>query len=63
MASGNESKSHIAALCRVRSSIGKAPIQVSGGDRGKVTPVPIPNTAVKLVSADGTDRVTDWESR
>ena len=25
----------------------------SGGDGGKVTPVPIPNTEVKLPSADG----------
>ena len=27
------------------------------------TPVPIPNTEVKLVSADGTALVTEWESR
>ena|SRR5690554_2699173 len=26
-------------------------------------PVPIPNTAVKPLSADGTGRVTGWESR
>ena len=29
----------------------------------KVTPVPIPNTKVKLQCADGTARVTLWESR
>ena len=34
------------------------------GDYGmKVTPVPIPNTKVKLQCADGTARVTLWESR
>src|SRR5213596_1300141 len=36
---------------------------VSGGDSGGVTPVPIPNTAVKPSSADGTARVAWWESR
>ena len=34
-----------------------------GGDSGGVTPVPIPNTEVKLSSADGTTWVTVWESR
>ena len=34
-----------------------------GGLSGEATPVPIPNTAVKLSSADGTARVTLWESR
>ena len=34
-----------------------------GGDSEEVTPVPIPNTEVKLFSADGTARVTVWESR
>ena len=29
----------------------------------KVTPVPIPNTKVKLQCADGTARVTLWESK
>lgn len=29
----------------------------------KVTPVPIPNTMVKLQRADGTARATVWESR
>ena len=36
---------------------------VSGGHGGGVTPVPIPNTAVKPVSADGTWGVAPWESR
>ena len=34
-----------------------------GGFSGKVTPVPIPNTEVKLTSADGTAWVTVWESK
>ena len=29
----------------------------------KVTPVPIPNTKVKLLEADGTARAAVWESR
>jgi hypothetical protein len=35
----------------------------SGDFVGRVTPVPIPNTEVKPVGADGTARVTAWESR
>ena len=34
-----------------------------GDDSGKCTPVPIPNTEVKLARADGTNLVRDWESR
>jgi hypothetical protein len=34
-----------------------------GGDSKGETPVPIPNTEVKPFSADGTARVTVWESR
>ena len=34
-----------------------------GGDSEEVTPVPIPNTEVKLFSANGTAWVTVWESR
>ena len=34
-----------------------------GGDSEEVTPVPIPNTEVKVFSADGTARETEWESR
>ena len=35
----------------------------SGGDGGMVTPVPISNTVVKLLSADDTWREAAWESR
>ena len=35
----------------------------SGNYGMKVTPVPIPNTKVKLQCADGTAGVTLWESR
>ena len=34
-----------------------------GGYSEEATPVPIPNTVVKLLSPDGTARVTTWESR
>ena len=37
--------------------------KVSGGNDGEDTPVPIPNTEVKLSSADDTWVVTPWESR
>jgi hypothetical protein len=36
---------------------------VFGGDSDRVTPVPIPNTEVKPVSADGTWVDSPWESR
>ena len=36
---------------------------IFGGHSGEVPPVPIPNTEVKLSSADGTARATVWESR
>ena len=35
----------------------------SGNDSERDTPVPIPNTEVKPLSADGTWVVTPWESR
>ncbi len=35
----------------------------SGDNDVKDTPVPIPNTKVKLYSADGTARETVWKSR
>ena len=38
-------------------------IKFFGGDSKEVTPVPIPNTEVKLFSADGTAREAEWESR
>ena len=34
-----------------------------GGNCEEETPVPIPNTEVKLFSADGTAREAEWESR
>lgn len=37
--------------------------RLSGGSSGEATPVPIPNTAVKLPSPDGTALATVWESR
>ena len=37
--------------------------QFPGGHRGRVTPVPIPNTVVKPATADGTACVGVWESR
>ena len=38
-------------------------IQVSGGNNEKDTPVPIPNTEVKLLSADDTWLATARENR
>ena len=40
-----------------------APSFFPGGYAEKVTPVPIPNTEVKLFWADGTAGATLWESR
>src|SRR3954471_23340790 len=37
--------------------------QFSGGCVERATPVPIPNTEVKPLGADGTARATVWESR
>jgi hypothetical protein len=37
--------------------------KISGGDIEEATPEPIPNSEVKLFGADGTARVTVWESR
>ena len=38
-------------------------IKISSGNGEEGTPVPIPNTVVKLFSADGTWDVGPWESR
>ena len=38
-------------------------VNFAGDYRVEATPVPIPNTEVKLYLADGTARVTGWESR
>jgi hypothetical protein len=43
----------------LRAMVDKFP----GGHRREVTPVPIPNTEVKLSTADGTAWATAWESR
>ena len=58
----------ISVLCFVFRSVLKAKheirnIQFFGGDSEEETPVPIPNTEVKLFSADGTAREAVWESR
>ena len=37
--------------------------KIYGGHSEEVTPVPFPNTEVKLFSADGTAWETVWESR
>ena len=39
------------------------PTQFSGGLTERVTPVPIPNTEVKPLWADGTARAIVWETR
>jgi hypothetical protein len=39
------------------------PLNLFGGNGEEVTPVPIPNTEVKLFNADGTAWETAWESR
>jgi hypothetical protein len=41
---------------------GLAPIKISGGYNGEVTPVPIPNTEVKLSSAEDTWLATAREN-
>ncbi len=38
-------------------------MQFSGGNGREETPVPIPNTEVKISSADGTAWATVWESK
>ena len=37
--------------------------EIVGVDDAEGPPVPIPNTEVKLTSADNTYRVTGWEDR
>ena len=41
----------------------KSPNKFCGGFGERETPVPIPNTAVKPLSADDTARATLWESK
>jgi hypothetical protein len=56
-------------LCSFRTCIARAqarvhdPDQVSGANSGGVPPVPIPNTAVKTASADGSRTAGSLESR
>ena len=38
-------------------------LQITGIDSDEVTPVPIPNTEVKLISVDNTWLATAWEDR
>jgi hypothetical protein len=40
-----------------------SPKEILGGYAEGVTPVPIPNTEVKPLRADGTARAAVWESR
>ena len=52
-------------MCRKLSFLLKFPKEIKfPGDYGEgEPPVPIPNTAVKPLCADGTCRVTGWESK
>lgn len=56
---------HYTAFRPDRSSSGSRPDrnQISGADSGGVPPVPIPNTAVKTASADGSRTAGSLESR
>ena len=45
------------------SSIWREPFTIVGVFNGEGPPVPIPNTEVKLTSADNTCLETDWEDR
>src|SRR5215831_11491698 len=45
------------------SRISKDFLKFSGDRTERVTPVPIPNTEVKPLRADGTARATAWETR
>ena len=38
-------------------------LKLSSDDSKEDTPVPIPNTKVKLLNADSTSLETDWEGR
>ena len=47
----------------VSSRLVWAVTNLDGDKKEEVPPVPIPNTEVKLLTADGTARETWWESR
>ena len=50
-------------MCKVYNANKHKRVFSDGGYCGKVTPVPIPNTVVKLTCADGTAWATGWKSR
>ena len=47
----------------MKNCVEKSTSRKSGDNSEEVTPVPIPNTEVKLLSADDTWWETAWESR
>ncbi len=49
--------------CNIENSSLTIVIKIPGDYGEGEPPVPIPNTAVKPLSADGTCRVTGWESK
>jgi hypothetical protein len=56
-------RGRIGRLSAEAAGLGSARSKVSGDHGGGATPVPIPNTAVKPASADGTWGASPWESR
>ena len=50
-------------MCELIHALGRLRIKFLGDHRGEDPPDPIPNSEVKLAIADGTARVTLWESR
>ena len=50
-------------MCELIRNLGRLRIKFLGDHRGEDPPDPIPNSEVKLAIADGTARVTLWESR
>ena len=64
--SGKQFRGIIAHYAVLSAQGGYAPpcrSRISGGDHGKATPVPMPNTAVKLPSADDTWAAAPRENR
>jgi hypothetical protein len=53
----------IAKLVLSKINYTKLICKTSGDNSNEVTPVPISNTVVKLISADDTWRAAAWESR
>ena len=53
----------IGPISRIKEKITRKRERFLGGYAEGVTPVPIPNTEVKPLRADGTAWVTVWESR